>query len=110
MATAIIKKLDIDITKIIVNQKQGYLNTYYKRLNIKHKRKKINDINYNTAKSDLIFYKSFDNHDNDFHYEFIYRSPEGHYFKRLFTPVEEVFSLVSEKYVLNKYNENKSLF
>ena len=110
MATQELKKLDLLITTICIPQVFGYINTYTKKDFIKHKRKKINDVNYNTQKMDLIFYKNNYIHDNNFNLTFIYKAENGNYMRRSFTQIGETFELIKEQDVLVYFNQEKSLF
>lgn len=110
MATIELKKLDILITTMCIPQVFGYINTYTKKDFIKHKRKKINDINYNTLKMDLIFYKNKYEHDNNFNLTFIYKAENGKFIRRYFTQLGETFELINESTVLVYFNQEKTLF
>lgn len=110
MASIQLKKLDILINEIRIPQVFGYINTYTKTDFIKHKRKKINDVNYNTQKMDLIFYKNEYKHDNNFTLTFIYKSDNDKFIRRTFTQMGETFEIISEATVLVYFNQEKSLF
>lgn len=105
-----LKTLAIDITKIDCPQTSGYKVKFTKLAAIKHRKKKINGIWYNTIISDLIFYKNKYEHDNNFTITFIYKAFDGNYFRREFNSMGETFELISEKMVLFYINTNNSLF
>ena len=104
------KTLEINIEELKCLQKFGYQTVYYKEENIKHKRKKIEDYNYNTKKSQLIYYKNEFTHDNNFSITFIYKADNGKYFRRIFNSLGEQFELVRESIVLGYINNDKTLF
>lgn len=104
------KTIEIDIDEIIIPQKFGYHTIYTKEESIKHKRKKINDINYSTKKMNLVFYSNQFTNSSNFNLCFIYQAEDNKFIRRTFTPMGETFELISEKTVLVHVNTNKTLF
>lgn len=104
-----VEALTVDITKIKRNQEFGYPTKYSKLEFLKHKRTKINDINYNTKKADLIVMCKPENSE---HLLFIYRqniNNEIHYFRRYFDQFREwPIEVVDTKYVIDYYNKNNN--
>ncbi len=101
---------DIVITQRFEYMKNNILESYYKDAPIKHRRKKINNINYNTKKSKLIFYKNIFRNDNNFDIIFIYETIDNQYFKRIFNQLGEIFDTIKKEEVIHYFNNNNSLF
>ena len=106
-----LKELTTNILSIQIPQIYGFYNKYTKVDYIKHKRRKIDDYNYDTKKSKLVVYEYEHNNDNNFYYLFIYEAENGKFFQRRFTQFgEEPLQLITESKVLLHINKNKSLF
>ena len=104
------KPLAIDITSIKIEQMFGYQQRYQKVAPIKHRRKKINDVWYDTKKSDLIYYTNKYNHCNDFKLIFIYKTKDGEFFRRTFDSMCEEFTLIRMETAIKYLQEVQSLF
>lgn len=104
------KTLNIDIETIQIPQKFGYKTTYTKVAPIKHRRKKIDGINCNTKKANLIHIKERYINDNNFDLAFIYyQEKDDVYFKRIFNHFSESMEIITEDRALSFIN-NTSLF
>ena len=105
-----LNEIKINIETINCKQTFGYMPSYTKVAPIKHRRRKINDYNYNTKKSKLIYYNNEYIHQNNFTIEFIYMAENGTFFLRKFANMGEFFDIIDEELVLYYLNKNNSLF